>query len=488
MANQSSPYPILCASFNQDNSYFAVGTKLGFKIFQADTGMLCYEKGKFLILSIKVTHKDNQGSKHKNIGAFSIVEMRFSSSLLAIVGAGEQPALSPRRLCLFNTTTGAPLQELNFLTSVLAVRLNKQRLIVLLEDKTFIYDIDRLSILSTIDTIPNPKGKTGHPMTSCKLEMCSIIQMHLNPEWSDAALVCCLAGTEITSELLVTTAAKLVNMNAALQFRLSKHCLNFSAVKASLPSHSPLHALHYLKILILALYLGLCAFSHTPEACFLALPASTAKGSVLVYNVMDLHSHCEIEAHRSPLAAMVLSSDGAYLATASEQGTIVRVHTISEGTKYFSFRRGTYPSTIFSLSFGSSLELPDVLAATSSSGSLHVFMLASAINQRSRASGSFIGSIISGSISDVLDPAHHHVLHKAVPEGVRSYAVIRKAEKVVDNSTSQVLSFRVVISIISYNGYFQEYMLSVNYKNEAAWSLDREYNLLTAIPDTNPAS
>lgn len=369
MANQPSPYPVLCASFNQDNSYFAVGTKLGFKIFQADTGRLCYEK---------------------DIGAFSIVEMRFSSSLLAIVGAGEQPALSPRRLCLFNTTTGAPLQELNFLTSVLAVRLSKQRLIVLLEDKTFIYDIDRLSILSTIDTIPNPKG--------------------------------------------------------------------------------------------------LCAFSHKPEACFLALPASTAKGSVLVYNVMDLQSHCEIEAHRSPLAAMVLSSDGAYLATASEQGTIVRVHTISEGTKYFSFRRGTYPSTIFSLSFGLSLELPDVLAATSSSGSLHVFMLASAINQRSRASGSFIGSIIPGSISDVLDPAHHHVLHKAVPEGVRSYAVIRKVEKVVDNSASQVLSFRAVISIISYNGYFQEYMLSINCKNEAAWSLDREYNLLTAIPDTNPAS
>ena len=32
------------------------------------------------------------------------------------------------------------------------------RLIVLLQDKTFIYDIDSLAILSTIDTVPNPKG------------------------------------------------------------------------------------------------------------------------------------------------------------------------------------------------------------------------------------------------------------------------------------------------------------------------------------------
>lgn len=91
------------------------------------------------------------------IGAFIIVEMLFSSSLLAIVGAGEQvlvpfysysvlqcsltlpahyllrlfltqqPSLSPRRLCLFNTKTGTALRELNFLTSILAVRMNRKR-------------------------------------------------------------------------------------------------------------------------------------------------------------------------------------------------------------------------------------------------------------------------------------------------------------------------------------------------------------------------
>lgn len=98
------------------------------------------------------------------IGAFTIVEMLFTSSLLAIVGAGEQvcllelehkpkkkkkylevfvvalilkfafpsfcllqPSLSPRRLCLFNTMTGTALRDLNFLTSILAVRMNKKR-------------------------------------------------------------------------------------------------------------------------------------------------------------------------------------------------------------------------------------------------------------------------------------------------------------------------------------------------------------------------
>ncbi|XP_052180795.1 autophagy-related protein 18b isoform X3 [Diospyros lotus] len=302
MANQFSSYPILCASFNQDNSCVAIGTRHGFRIFDSSTGRLLYERA---------------------IGAFIIVEMLYSSNLLAIVGAGEQPALSPRRLCLFNTTTRNALQELTFLTSVLVVRLNRKRLIVVLQEKTFIYDVNNLNILDTIDTVPNLKG--------------------------------------------------------------------------------------------------LSAFSPCLDGCFLALPASTTKGSMLVYNVMELQSHCEIDAHQSPLAAMVLSSNGVYIATASEQGTIIRVHLVSEATKSYSFRRGTYPSTIYSLSFGPSKELPNILVATSSSGSIHAFSLGFAINQRAS------------------------------------------------------------ISIITYSGCFLEYRLSINHQNESSWILEREFNLLAAI-------
>ncbi|PPD88720.1 hypothetical protein GOBAR_DD14337 [Gossypium barbadense] len=395
MANQSSRYPILCASFNQDNSGFAISTKDGFKIIDSNTGRLCYDRA---------------------VGAFIIVEMLYSSSLLAIVGAGEQPSLSPRRLCLFNTTTGAPLREMNFLTSILAVRLNRKRLIacvmlspflqelveivvigsedcyvmagalvVVLQEKTYIYDSNSLSMLDTIDTVPNLKG--------------------------------------------------------------------------------------------------LCAFSPSLEGCFLALPASTAKGAVLVYNVMELQLHCEIDAHRSPLAAIALSSNGKYIATASEQGTIIRVHLVSEATKSYSFRRGTCPSTIFSLSFAPSLQLPDILVATSSSGSVHIFSLGFETNQRTKMSGSFLGSILPYSVNDALDPAHHHVLHNAVSAGVRSYAVARKVDKVADSSSSEIASCRAIISLIAYNGYFQEYTFTLNSQNESTWSLEREFNLVAVISE-----
>ncbi|PIA56546.1 hypothetical protein AQUCO_00700706v1 [Aquilegia coerulea] len=361
----SSSTRILCASFNQDNSGFCIGTKEGFKIFDSQTGRLCFERA---------------------IGGFSIVEMLFSTSLLSIVGAGEQPSLSPRRLCLFNTITGTALRELNFLTSILAVRVNKKRLVVLLQDKTYIYDLNSLAILDTIDTVLNTKG--------------------------------------------------------------------------------------------------LCAFSPNMDGCYLALPASTTKGSVLVYNVMELNTHCEIDAHRSPLAAIVLSSNGMYMATASEQGTIVRVHLVSQATESYSFRRGTYPSTIYSLSFGPSLQLPDILVATSSSGSMHVFSLASLINQRSKRSSTLLGSMFPDTVNDALEPSHHHVLHNAVPTGVKSYTMVRSVEKSSEElSTSQISTLRASISIITYSGYFLEYSLGINHLNEPSWTLEREFNLLTVLKE-----
>ncbi|XP_051148602.1 autophagy-related protein 18b [Andrographis paniculata] len=357
MAGQSSPHRILCASFNQDNSCFAVGTGDGFKIFDLNTGQMLHEQV---------------------AGAFSIVEMLFKSSLVCIVGAGEQPSLSPRRLSLFDTKKGTALREMNFLTSILAVRVNKQRLIIVLQEKIYIYDTNNGEILHILNTVPNVKG--------------------------------------------------------------------------------------------------LCAFSANMDNPYLALPASTTAGSVLVYNVMDLQSHCEIDAHRSPLAALAFSPNGMYIATASEQGTIVRVYLVSDATESHSFRRGTCASTIYSLSFGPSVDLPDILLATSSSGSVHIFSLGFVLKERK--SKSFFGSIMSGSVSDTSD---HLVYHNAFAAGVRSDAIVQKIERISDTSSSNPVALRATVSMITFNGYFQEYCFSINHKHEPTWTLERQFNLSTAV-------
>ena len=44
-----------------------------------------------------------------------------------VVCAGEQPALTPRKLTLMNTTIQSVIQDISFQTSILAVRLNRKR-------------------------------------------------------------------------------------------------------------------------------------------------------------------------------------------------------------------------------------------------------------------------------------------------------------------------------------------------------------------------
>ncbi|KAG0197499.1 autophagy protein, partial [Mortierella sp. GBA30] len=108
---------LLFINFNQDFSCISVGTKHGFKIYNCDPFGKCYSKS------------------DSSIG---IVEMLFCTSLVAIVGAGDQPASSPRRLQIINTKRQSTICELTFPTTILSVKLNRKRLIVVLEDQIYV--------------------------------------------------------------------------------------------------------------------------------------------------------------------------------------------------------------------------------------------------------------------------------------------------------------------------------------------------------------
>ncbi|KAG0374600.1 autophagy protein [Mortierella sp. AD032] len=126
---------LLFINFNQDFSCISVGTKRGFNIYNCDPFGKCFSKS------------------DSSIG---IVEMLFCTSLVAIVGAGDQPASSPRRLQIINTKRQSTICELTFPTTILSVKLNRKRLIVVLEDQIYVYDISNMKLLHTIETSPNP--------------------------------------------------------------------------------------------------------------------------------------------------------------------------------------------------------------------------------------------------------------------------------------------------------------------------------------------
>ena len=48
--------------------------------------------------------------------------------------------------------------ELLFPSSILAVKLNRKTLVIVLENEIYIYDISNMRLLHVIETTPNPEG------------------------------------------------------------------------------------------------------------------------------------------------------------------------------------------------------------------------------------------------------------------------------------------------------------------------------------------
>ena len=81
----------------------------------------------------------------------SLVEQLFSTSLVAMI-------LTPRLLRIVNTKKHSTICELTFHGMVVAVRMNRKRLVVMLEEIVFIYDISNMKLLHQQLTPLNPAG------------------------------------------------------------------------------------------------------------------------------------------------------------------------------------------------------------------------------------------------------------------------------------------------------------------------------------------
>ncbi|KAK7208530.1 WD40-repeat-containing domain protein [Myxozyma melibiosi] len=276
-------------NFNQDFSCISVGTNRGYKIYNCDPFGKCFIKSD---------------------GGIAIVEMLFCTSLVALVGIGDQPTLSPRRLHLTNTKRQSTICELTFPTSVLAVKLNRRRLIVVLEEQIYVYDISNMKLLHTIETSPNPNA------------ICAL---------SPSSDNCYIAYPSPTS--------------------------NNPQVPQPSGSYPP--------------------SNQVPSFV-------QGSGDVLIYDALALQPVNVIEAHKSPLSCIALNQEGTMMATASDKGTIVRVFSVPSGAKLFQFRRGSYPSKIYSITFNITSTL---LCVSSATDTVHIFKIADMEDETDPVSG-----------------------------------------------------------------------------------------------------
>ncbi|KAG9620497.1 WD repeat domain phosphoinositide-interacting protein, partial [Aureobasidium melanogenum] len=121
-------------TFNQDHSFLAVATTDGMRVYSTNPFALVFQ-----------TPLTENGAS----GDIAILEMLFSTSLVAMV-------LSPRLLRIVNTKRQTTVCELTFPARVGAVRLNRKRLLVVMDDLMFVYDVSSMKVLKEIVTPSNP--------------------------------------------------------------------------------------------------------------------------------------------------------------------------------------------------------------------------------------------------------------------------------------------------------------------------------------------
>ncbi|KAK8815426.1 hypothetical protein WA158_003638 [Blastocystis sp. Blastoise] len=138
--NQSlSSSEILYVSFNQDYGCFACGTINGFKIFN--------------IVPFSEIFRRNFVS-----GGIGIIEMLYRCNIVALVGGGNVPKFPPNTVMIWDDHKLRCIAEIKFASNVCAVKLRRDRIVVVLENKIYVYNLSDVRLLDTINTAPNPEG------------------------------------------------------------------------------------------------------------------------------------------------------------------------------------------------------------------------------------------------------------------------------------------------------------------------------------------
>lgn len=245
-----------------------------------------------------------------------IIEMLFSTSLVAIADRSQGPA-SAKRLKIVNTKRKSTICEISFPHQITDVVMNRKRMCILLDsDQIFIYDISCMKLLETIDL------------------------------WEDHFKN---SATTDSSSLRSRTRRKKSEVSRA------KPKMALSGDDRSI----------------------LCFASYSSPK---NNPDSFLLHDVVVYDTLNIAPINYLNSvHKGDIACMAISYDGKLVTTASEKGTIVRVFHTGVDADYdasspvlYEFRRGSRPCHLYQLAFDRNATM---LACVGNTDTIHIFDL-----------------------------------------------------------------------------------------------------------------
>lgn len=141
MLNNEKDDGLLYMTFSDDNQSLIVGTESGFKVFSTMPLKLKFER----VLD----------------GGIGIIEMLGQENIFGLVGGGKNPKYSPNKVILWDDNSTKVLNEFRLTSTVLNLKLKKDKIIIICEQRIYLYSFEKFKLTETIETFKNEIGVIG---------------------------------------------------------------------------------------------------------------------------------------------------------------------------------------------------------------------------------------------------------------------------------------------------------------------------------------
>jgi len=107
-------------------------------------------------------------------GGIGIVEILFRCNILALVGGGANPKFARNKVMIWDDFQVRCIAELEFRSNVKGVKLRRDRIVIVLDTKVYVYNFSDLTALDQINTYPNPQGLVALSSISSNLVLVTL--------------------------------------------------------------------------------------------------------------------------------------------------------------------------------------------------------------------------------------------------------------------------------------------------------------------------
>ena len=346
-------------SFNPDYSSISVSTSDGFKIFNCEPfGEFYSSQESPLRKSISNSLEDSAGCQNPTHSKTdsqdtparfptAFLKMLFSTSLTIVVPQ-TQDNLGNRLLKIYNLKQNLKICELNFPSSIIDIKLNRKRLLVVLDTgQLYIYDLSCVRLLK-------------------------ILQLLFNEHDGDQKFIGDLSADD--SSWLIIPVQSTNNQTDLLNAETGSQ----PSTPKLTPSDSVINTGSYSQYLEFTRNSSLSNLKKKNKLITLEDIKKDSEGWVVVYDTINLAPVVIFEAHHSTIARICISHRDNKVATASIKGTIIRIFDLKEFEgkvkvhKVKNLRRGHNLVKVNSLSFHNDNH---ILGCGSESNTIHLFKI-----------------------------------------------------------------------------------------------------------------